>query len=78
MLLQTVFNPDSKWYIGASCVVTPLASCHSCAVRTQILNNYNRQHVNPVYPNLNILICTTGSLGVGKNLGGYPSSLLEQ
>ena len=69
-LADRMFNPDSKWYVGAPRVVTWLASGHSRAARTQILNNYNRQHANPAYPNPDVLICTTGKLGVGENLTG--------
>ena len=65
-----MFNPDSKWYVGASRVVTWLASGHSRVARTQILNNYNRQQANRAYPNPDVLICTTGKLGVGENLTG--------
>lgn len=65
-----MFNPGSPWYVGASRVVTWLASGHSRAARTQILNNYNRQRPNHAYPNPDVLICTTGKLGVGENLTG--------
>jgi len=69
-LADRMFNPDSKWYVGASRVVTWLASGHSRVARTQILNNYNRQSANRTYPNPDILICTAGKLGVGENLTG--------
>jgi hypothetical protein len=38
-LADRMFNPDSKWYVGASHVVAWLASGHSRVARTQILNN---------------------------------------
>jgi SNF2 family DNA or RNA helicase len=72
-LIDRMFNPDhfdSKWYIGSPRVVALLASGRNRNERTHILNNHNREKPNANHLNLDILVCTTGKLGVGENLTG--------